>query len=156
MKRVLTIIVAVVAIATAGCGGGSDDNNSNNATTTTTNTGGVNQSDPQAVAKAVAESFQRCGDEGAGLRAQLVYPADVQQDLREDAQAEEAPGGCHPRPIKEVTTALVASQDPGVGTVVEVSGDACDVSQVPMIQVNGLWYVNGREIRIGLICTSNA
>lgn len=146
MRRAITIILAAVAISAAGCGGGGNGSDTNDDT-------GLDRSDPEAVVRALVESFQRCGEEGAGLRAQLVYPEAAQEEQRTEQREEEAPGGCDPKPVSDVVTATVPSREEGIPLVVEVSGEDCTRTEVPMIEVDGAWYVDTSEISIGLICS---
>ena len=132
----ITAAAAFAALAIAGCGGG----------------GGADRSDPEAVAKAFVESFYGCGEDGAGVRADLAYPADAAEEHRAEASQEERPGGCEPQETRELTTALLPLPEPGIAVAVEVSNEDCNEGEVPMIEVNGLWYVDENEVSAVLIC----
>lgn len=136
MTNKSTRVAAVVVLILAGCGGG-----------------GLDRTDPEAVVKALVQSYAHCGAEGAGRRAELVYPESAQAEEREKVAEEEAPGGCQPASEVDVITAIVPSREPGIPLVVEVSGGGCAQTEVPMIEVDGQWYIDASEIMIGLICT---
>lgn len=135
----ITAAAALAALAIAGCGG--DDTEE-----------GLDTSDPEAVAKAFVESFYGCGEDGAGVRADLGYPAEAAAEHRAEAAQEETPGGCEPQETKELTTALLPNPEPGIAFGVEVSNEDCNEGEVPMIEVDGRWYVDENEVSAVLIC----
>ena len=137
MTRVITIILAAVAISAAGCGGGGS---------------GIDTSDPEAVAKAYVESFYRCGADGAGVRARYAYPETAAAEHREQQREEEEPGGCTTRPVTPITTTRRPGAQ-GVAVVVEVSSEDCRVTAIPMVEVDGSWLVDESEIDPHLICS---
>lgn len=143
-RRVLAWII-VVALGLTSCGGGGDDDQGSG--------GGLNRSSPVAVAKAFAESRYRCGERGAGLRAQLVYPPAEAEEHRKEAAEEAAPGGCQEKPVPDI----LAVQVPGEGKfpiLVEVSNsvDCTKPSKIPLIQIEGRWFVDQREFNPDLLC----
>ncbi len=146
MKTAITPIAAaaLAALAIAGCGGG----NGGDATADLSST-------PQAAAKAYAESYDRCGEEGAGVRAKLAYPARAAASHRDELADEEAPGGCTPEPQPRVfSTAIVPSRWPGISTVVQVSGRDCDSEDIPMIRVDGQgWLIDEEVFETGYFCS---
>jgi len=119
----------VAALAIAGCGDG------------------VDTSDPEAVAEAVVESYTSCGEEGAGVRADLLYPEEEAAEQREELANEETPGQCSPKEPKEYTTARLPNPEPEIPLGIEVSSEdgECGPEVAAMIEVDGRWLVNGDE-----------
>lgn len=112
----------------------------------------MDRSTPEAVAEAYIESKYSCGEQGAGVRAQLVYPENKAQAHRDEVEKEEAPGGCTPEEVQETTTARVPSREPGIPAVVEVSNAECGTAEIPMIKVDGVWLVDETEVVFELAC----
>jgi len=127
---------AIAALALAGCGGG----------------GGGDGSDPVSVARAYAESLYRCGERGAGVRAELAYPESAAAEHRREAGEEERPGGCKEEQPKEFQVALV-SREPAV---VEISNEECSRTALPMLKVDGRWLVDESQVDRDFICTPYA
>lgn len=142
LPRSLTLLVAA-SLLLAACGGDDSEESS-----------GLDRSDPEAVTEAFALSFYDCGEAGAGVRAELAYPETAAEGHREDVAEEEGPAGCEPLPPKDFTTALVPSPEPGIPAVVEISNEDCPPSEVPLIEVDGSWFVDETEIDPNLLCSS--
>lgn len=141
-NRTMMAGAALVALGFTGCGGGGGP--------------GGDGTDPEAVANAYMESLYRCGERGAGVRAELAYPESAAEDLRREAAEEERPGDCKEQKPKEFQTARVPSREPGIPAVVEVSNEDCPGGEVPMIKAEGRWLVDESEVSADLICNPYA
>lgn len=118
MTRRLTLALALLTpLALAGCGG-------------------VDRDDPVAVAVAYAESYYRCGDDGAGARWEITVPSSA-DDTRERELETERRDGCTPRDVPEIT-GMVDERESGVQivTVFDASAPASAQRQVPIGLVN--------------------
>lgn len=146
VPRSLALAAATSLLVTAGlfvgCGGDDEGEQS-----------GLDRSDPEAVANAFAMSLSACGERGAGVRAELAYPESAASEHRAELADEEKPGGCEPETPKPFTTALVPSREAGIPAVVEISNEDCEPTEVPMIEVDGAWFVDETEVDPGLLCS---
>jgi hypothetical protein len=149
-RAVLLALAITLLVALAGCGGSGGGSSSSS----------IDHSSPESVVRAYIDSLSKCGPDGAGVRANLVYGDRYVNNYRENLiPEEEAVDGCHPAAsVPQITVARIPSPWSDAPLALKVDNEECQPEDVPLIKdENGNWLVmeGGNKFDPNFSCFSN-